>query len=92
MTIADAPWIREAENDGMPPYEEDEFPTSDVAEEFSKAGYFIEKAVFHLESAAEFVEDFIRCREAFDELIMRLQDFQIDLKDEQKKVEGGAYE
>ena len=92
MTIADAPEIREAELYGMPPYEEPEFPTSDVAEEFTQASSFIGKAVSHLEAAAELVEEFIRCREQFDDLIMRLQDFQVDLTEEQKKVEGGVYE
>ena len=90
--VADAPWIREAELYGAPPYYEPEFPTSDIAEEFAAADEFISKAIRCLNRAAVFADDFMLCKDNINALVMQLEDFQSDMKDEQKKIEGGDYE
>lgn len=72
MTIADAPYIREAELFGEPPYDDD-FPISSIESEFSRAKYYIGLAVDHLVRAANEAEHWEKDR-PIDDLIEKLDD------------------
>lgn len=81
MTIADAPYIREAELVGEPTYDDD-FPMSSIQAEFDVAYSFICKAVDHLCRAADEAEDYEKDKPIV-ELIEKLDD---DFKHEMKVV------
>lgn len=87
--IADAPWIREAEMYGMPPYEEEELPKSDIIDDMSIADDFISKAVDSLCRAAKSADGFRVCEDHLNSLIMSLEDFQCDMREERTKIERG---
>jgi len=71
--LPDAPWIAEAETKGMPPYGDDEFPLSDIKDEFALAKGLIGKAVQHLIRAANRAEEYGKDK-PIDELIQLLDD------------------
>lgn len=87
--VADAPWIREAEMYGMPPYDEDELPKSDIADDMSLADDCISKAIDFLCRAADRAEGFMVCEDRLSSLIMSLEDFQCDMREEKHKIERG---
>lgn len=71
--IMDAPYIVEAETKGVPPYGEDDFPVSDIADDFAQAKSLIGQAVRYLCRAANTAEKYGK-EKAIDELIQTLDD------------------
>lgn len=74
--IMDAPWIREAELLGMPPYED--FDLEPARSSLSQAHYYIGQAVQHLCDAADKCEG-TDYEKQIVELIERLEDLQGDV-------------
>ena len=70
--IPDAPYIREAEMIGVPPYDDD-FPLSDIKDDFSLAKECLGKAVYYLIWAANTAEKYGK-HQPIDELIQLLDD------------------
>lgn len=73
IQVPDAPYIIEAETKGIPPYGDD-FPVSDIADDFAQAKNRISQAVWYLCRAASTAERYGKSTRSIDELIELLDD------------------
>ena len=86
--IADAPWIREAEMYGMPPYDDDPDYTDQI-EMLKKADRLLDDAIDELMA----VEQDLDCTEFSDDfrdLIHHIEDIGCDIRAEIKELERGC--
>lgn len=83
MTIADAPWIRDAENNGWGPEGEDPDFTDNI-ERLKKAEELIYEASEYLENAADELK-----ANTFDELMDRASDLATDIRVVLQELERG---
>lgn len=83
--IADAPYIREAETLGMPPYENVDLEPAKSS--LMEAHYHLGQAIQHLCNAADEVEGTIY-EKSIEELIERLEDFQSDISLQKEEMRG----
>lgn len=97
--IADAPWIREAEMYGMPPYGDDaafEEETEQQGKELAKADKLTDQIVALLLNAEDtllkFEDDYdtaVSLNKEIREMIYRVEDLGCDLRQLAEKVERG---
>ena len=92
MTIADAPYIREAELYGMPPYEEDEFPSFEIADELDSVDTNLCKAADILATAIEMAEVNRTCEEKLTDFLNALNELKDEIRTERNKIERRCYE
>ena len=81
--IADAPWIREAENDGMPGAE---FQPEVVEDYLGQADYHIAEALKYFDKAGEACEGERVYMEILIDLYNTLADVWNDLKNARKRI------
>ena len=96
--IADAPWIREAEMYGMPPYDENpefEYAAECQAKEMSKADELADSIVDILLGAEdallgyeESCADAKEINESIREMIYKVEDLGCDLRSLRRKLNG----
>lgn len=97
--IADAPWIREAELYGMPPYGDDaefEEETERQGKELAKADKLTDQIVDLLLNAEDallkFEEDYdtaVSLNKEIREMIYKVEDLGCDLRDLAERIERG---
>ena len=92
--IADAPWIRDAEMYGPPPYDDDEpFPADAVNDNIGEADALIGKAIDYLLEAGKKIEyGADEYRDLISELISMLDDWRDEAGEVMDKMVNGEWD